>query len=119
MQNKLWFIFISEMQPTKKNAVFLACVGNNDYLCIVITIAMEEKRYPELNEEQGIDMCCEPALATAELAEPVLPSDMSYAHIVDGVLQITSDIEDEIAEVERGETVSLSEFNTMFAKWLD
>ena len=64
-------------------------------------------------------MCCEPALATAELTEPVLPSDMSYAHIVDGVLQITSDIEDEIAEVERGETVSLSEFNTMFAKWLD
>jgi len=61
MQNKLWFIFISEMQPTKKNAVFLACVGNNDYLCIVITIAMEEKRYPELNEEQGMDMCCEPA----------------------------------------------------------
>ncbi len=22
---------------------------------------MEEKRYPELNEEQGMDMCCEPA----------------------------------------------------------
>ena len=22
---------------------------------------MEEKRYPELNEEQDIDMCCEPA----------------------------------------------------------
>ena len=107
------------MQPTRKNAVFLALFENNPYLCIVITIAMEEKRYPELNEEQGMDMCCEPALATAEQAEPVLPSDMSYAHIVDGVLQITSDIEDEIAEVERGETVSLSEFNTMFAKWLD
>ena len=41
------------MQPTKKNAVFLALFENNPYLCIVITIAMEEKRYPELNEEQG------------------------------------------------------------------
>ena len=80
---------------------------------------MEEKRYPEIDEEQGIDMCGEPALTTTVMAEPVLPSDMSHAHIVDGVLQITSDIEDEIAEVERGETVSLSEFNTMFAKWLD
>lgn len=80
---------------------------------------MEEKRYPELDEEQGIDMCGEPALATVETAEPILPNDMNYAHIVDGVLQITSDIEDEISEVKRGETVSLSEFNTMFAKWFD
>ena len=80
---------------------------------------MVEKRYPELDEEQGIGMCSEPALATAETAEPILPNDMSYAHIVDGVLQITSDVEDEIAEVERGETVSLSEFNTIFSKWLD
>ena len=42
-----------------------------------------------------------------------------YAHVVDSVLQITPDIEEEIAEVERGETVSMSEFKTMFAKWLD
>ncbi|MBQ9215342.1 MAG: hypothetical protein IJ159_01140 [Prevotella sp.] len=40
-------------------------------------------------------------------------------HIKDGVLQITPDIEDEIAEVERGEVVSFNEFNRMFAKWLD
>ena len=43
------------------STVFLAFLRNNLYLCIVITIAMEEKRYPELNEEQDIDMCCEPA----------------------------------------------------------
>jgi len=41
-----------------------------------------------------------------------------YAHIVDGVLQVTSDIEEEIAEVERGEVVSMAEFKTMFSRWL-
>lgn len=45
--------------------------------------------------------------------------DMNYAHIVDGVLQITPDLEQEIAEVERGEVVTMGEFKTMFAKWLD
>lgn len=40
-------------------------------------------------------------------------------NIVDGILQVTPDIEAEIAEVERGETVTMSEFKTMFAKWLD
>ncbi len=44
--------------------------------------------------------------------------DIAYAHIVDGVLQITPDIEAEIAEVERGEVVTMSEFKTQFAKWL-
>ena len=44
--------------------------------------------------------------------------EVPYAHIVDGVLQITPDIEEEIAEAERGETVSMTEFKTMFAKWL-
>jgi hypothetical protein len=43
---------------------------------------------------------------------------MDYAHIVDGVLQVTPDIEEEIAEVDRGEVVSLGEFKNMFAKWL-
>ena len=32
------------MQPTKKNAVFLALFENNPYLCIVITIALWKKR---------------------------------------------------------------------------
>ena len=44
---------------------------------------------------------------------------LDYAHVVNSVLQITPDIEEEMAEVERGETVSMSEFKTMFAKWLD
>lgn len=79
---------------------------------------MEEKRYPTIEEESGMDMACEPAVAIAERTVE-LPDDMAYAQIIEGVLQITPDIEAEIAEVERGETVSLSQFNTMFAKWLD
>jgi predicted transcriptional regulator len=57
-------------------------------------IDMSEKRYPNFIEE-------------------------SCTHFVDGRLQITPDIEEEIAEVDRGETVSMSEFKIMFAKWLD
>lgn len=38
--------------------------------------------------------------------------------VVNSVLQITPDIEEEITEVERGETVSMSEFKSMFSKWL-
>ena len=43
---------------------------------------------------------------------------VAYARIVDGVLQVTPDIEEEIAAVDRGETVSLGEFKKMFAQWL-
>lgn len=50
--------------------------------------------------------------------ETVMPDDVDFAHIVNGILQVTPDIEDEIAEVDRGETVSMAEFKTMFAKWL-
>lgn len=79
---------------------------------------MEEKRYPKLEEEQGVGKVCEP-IAAAETAEIAMPEDLDYAHVVNSVLQITPDIEEEIAEVERGETVSMSEFKSMFSKWLD
>ena len=50
-------------------------------------------------------------------------SNMSFCldktPLVDGVLQITSDLEDVIKEVEQGKVVSMSEFKSMFAKWLD
>ena len=47
-------------------------------------------------------------LADAAIAyeETVMPDDVDFAHIVNGILQVTPDIEDEIAEVDRGETVS-------------
>lgn len=38
--------------------------------------------------------------------------------IVDGILQVTPDIEEEIAAVDRGGTISMSEFKTMFARWI-
>ena len=44
---------------------------------------------------------------------------LAYAHVVNGVLQVTPDLEEEIAEVERGEVVSMGEFKTMFSRWLD
>ena len=70
-------------------------------------------------ENTGCLTVNEPAVATAEVMELVMPDDIGYASIVNGVLQVTPDIEEEIAEAERGETVSMNEFKTMFAKWLD
>ena len=80
---------------------------------------MEEKRYPIIEEESNTNMASEPLLVPADDVDIAMPNDMPYANIVDGKLQITPDIEEEIAEVERGENVSMSEFNMMFAKWLD
>lgn len=73
----------------------------------------------DIEKDTGCLTAAEPALATAQVIERVLPEDIDYACIVDNVLQITPDIEEEIAEVERGEKISMNEFNTMFAKWLD
>ena len=61
----------------------------------------------------------ESAVALEEQEMFVLPDDVDYASVVEGVLQITPDIEEEIAAAERGETVSMDEFKTMFAQWLD
>lgn len=80
----------------------------------------ESKPYPNIEEEDGSCMTAQELVADAAIAyeETVIPDDVDFAHIVNGTLQVTPDIEDEIAEVERGETVSMSEFKTMFAKWL-
>ena len=79
----------------------------------------EGKQYPIVEEED--DSCItaqEPVFATASVVERAIPDNIDYAHIVDDVLQITPDIEEEIAAVDRGETVSMSEFKTIFSKWL-
>lgn len=71
-------------------------------------------------EESGINLTLsEPAAALEEQETFVLPDDVDYASVVEGILQITPDIEDEIAAVDRGETVSMDEFKTMFAQWLE
>ena len=79
----------------------------------------ESKPYPRIEEEDGSCLkASEAAVAFAESEVQEIPEDMDYANVIDGILQVTPDLEEEIAEVERGETVSMGEFKTMFAKWL-
>ena len=79
----------------------------------------ENKPYPIIEEEDGSCLTAqEPADAAYAYEEPPKPDGIDYSHIVEGVLQVTPDMEEEISEVERGEVVSLGEFKTMFAKWL-
>ncbi len=71
-------------------------------------------------EEPGKSLTLsEPAAALEEQETFVLPDDVDYASVVEGILQITPDVEDEIAAVDRGETVSMDEFKIMFAQWLE
>ena len=79
----------------------------------------DSKPYPRFEEEDNSCLTAqEPAVALAEPEVQPIPDDVDYAHIINGMLQVTPDIEEEIAEVERGETVSMGEFKTMFARWL-
>ena len=80
----------------------------------------DNKPYPQMEEEDNSILNAKDAVyAITEMKETVIPDDVDYAHVVDGKLQVTPDIEEEIAEVERGETVSLDEFKSMFSRWLD
>lgn len=79
----------------------------------------ESKPYPRIEEEDG--SCLKASEAAVAFAEPgirEMPENMEYAHIMNGILQVTPDIEEEIAAVDTGDTVSMGEFKTMFAKWL-
>ena len=86
----------------------------------------ESKPYPQIEEEDGGEYQSSGSCLTAQesavaLAEPevqAIPDDVDYAHIVNGILQVTPDIEEEIAAVDRGERISMGEFKTMFARWL-
>ena len=79
----------------------------------------ENKPYPITEEENSSCLAQEPVADLAYAYEnPVIPDDVDYAHIVDGVLQVTPGVEEEIAEVERGEVVSMAEFKNMFSRWL-
>ena len=80
----------------------------------------ECKPYPIFDEDDGSCLSAHEPVADVAYAceEIVLPDDRAYARIENGVLQVTPDIVEEIAEVDCGETASLTEFKTMFAKWL-
>lgn len=79
----------------------------------------DPKTYPSEEETVNNSIVSESAMALEEQETLVLPEEMDYASIVEGILQVTPDIEEELAAVERGETVSMDEFKTMFAQWLD
>ena len=75
--------------------------------------------YPS-EEESGKNLTLsEPAAALREHETFALPDDVDYASIVEGILQVTPDIEEGIAAVDSGETVTMDEFKTMFAQWLE
>ena len=75
--------------------------------------------YPSEEESSESLTLSEPVAALEEQETFVLPDDVDYASIVEGILQVTPDIEEEIAAADRGETVSMDEFKTMFAQWLE
>lgn len=75
--------------------------------------------YPSEEESSKSLTLSEPVAALEEQETFVLPDDVDYASIVEGILQVTPDIEEEIAAADRGETVSMDEFKTMFAQWLE
>ena len=77
------------------------------------------KKYPKEEETSNLCIAREPTAALAELETFVLPDDVDYADVVEGILKVTPDIEEEIAAADRGETVQMDEFKTMFAQWLD
>ena len=79
----------------------------------------EPKTYSTEEKADNNLVVGESAVALEEQETFVLPDDVDYASVVEGILQITPGIEEEIAAVERGETVSMDEFKTMFAQWLD
>lgn len=92
------------------------------YLCAVITkpSKMDEiKPYQHLEEEASDSVANEPVVAYTRSMTATILDELPYASIENGTLQVTPDIEEEIAEVERGEKVSMFEFKTMFAQWLD
>ena len=79
----------------------------------------DPKTYPTEEETGNNSIASESALAMEEQETYVLPDDVDYASVVEGILQVTPDIEEEITAADRGEIVSMDEFKTMFAQWLD
>ena len=82
---------------------------------------MNKDPHPYSSEEEtgNNSVVSDSAAALEEQEVFVLPDDVDYASVVEGILQITPDIEEEIAAADCGETVSMDEFKTMFAKWID
>lgn len=80
---------------------------------------MKKNKSYSVEKDEGILNVCEPAVAMLNTEEFMIPDDMPFANISNGILQVTPDIEEEITAVEQGEKISMSEFKTMFSQWLD
>ena len=78
----------------------------------------DSKQYPTYEEEHDVLQTAQEPVAAYVAEAPAMPEGVAYANIKDGVLQVTPDIEEEIDAVERGETVSMAELKSMFARWL-
>ena len=128
----IYILYNSKSKSTEKSklsSVICHLYGDQIYarkFCLFTTFAhkdtynmKEDKPYSRFEEKD--DSCPIAAETAAALPEPevrVIPDDVDYAHILNGTLQVNPDIEEEITAVDRGETVSMSEFKTMFSRWL-
>ncbi len=81
--------------------------------------SMKKENYLEIENQEGVDMACESLLALKEVEDITIPDDIPYAHIENGVMQITPDIEEQLSEIEKEGVVSMNEFKNQFAKWLE
>ena len=79
----------------------------------------KNKTYKTIDEETAGSAAHEEAVALSAATETAIPDGLPYALIENGTLQITPDIEEEIAAADKGEVITLSEFQNTFAQWLD
>jgi len=79
----------------------------------------EHKPYSAFEEEDDNVLALHEPVAACTYEAVAMPDDVAYANIVDGALQVTPDIEEEIAATDRGETVAMDEFKTIFSRWID
>ena len=84
---------------------------------MVAMVSNKEKKETGYDiEDSGILNAQEPVAAYACEAQAI-PDDVLHAQILDGVLQVTPDLEEDIAAAEREGTISLDEFKRQFARW--
>jgi hypothetical protein len=83
LSSKIFCVLLQKIQLT----MIVVC-----YIFLIFATSnyetMEEKHNPQIDEEQGIDMCCEP------IAEPMLDNAVSTSKRADGVTEVHDWIDD-------------------------
>lgn len=120
-----WFIYGNSCLRTASTKCLIKRQECGVYFAFVVSLHPKElnmdnniKKYPKEEETSNLCITSEPVAALAEQETFVLSDDVGYADVVEDILQMTPDIEEEIAAADRGKTVQMDEFKTMFAKWL-